>query len=66
VAYGLKGDFAAAVEECTVALRYDPEHARAYELRGRAYGQPGDLARAQSDQDQAAQLRSGRVGQIAR
>ena len=30
----MKGDFAAAVEECTAALRYDPEHARAYELRG--------------------------------
>ena len=50
------GRFAEAVAEFTQTIELDPQRANAYRLRGIAYNNVGETARAEADYDKARQL----------
>ncbi len=50
------GRFADAIADFTQAIEFDPQRANAYRLRGIAYKNIGEEARAEADYDKALQL----------
>ncbi|MGA7702853.1 MAG: tetratricopeptide repeat protein, partial [Thermoguttaceae bacterium] len=56
VAYYKKGDIDRAINDCTEAIRVDPNLVLAYLNRGAAYLKKGDKAKAKADFDEAKKL----------
>lgn len=54
--YVKKGDLDKAIADCTDAIKGDPKFAAAFYLRGRAYSQQGQTAKAEEDFAQAKKL----------
>lgn len=54
--YYRRGEWQSAIDACNAAIARNPNDAAAYLLRGRAYGQLGDMAAAAVDFNAAAQL----------
>ncbi len=50
------GPFAAAIADFTQAIELDPQRANAYRLRGVAYKNIGEEAKAEADYEKAMQL----------
>ena len=55
-AYDDKGDFELAVADCTEVIQFDPDHFRAYHLRGRIYEKTGNWVQAERDFAKARQI----------
>ena len=56
--YKNQGDNEKAIERYSKALKFDPQHVKAYHNRGVAYGAKGDYDHAIQDYDEAVALRS--------
>jgi tetratricopeptide (TPR) repeat protein len=55
-AYYIKHDWNRAFEDCSAAIRIDPNFGRAYNCRGRAYSAKGDRDHAMIDYNEAIRL----------
>ncbi len=55
-AYDDKGDFDLAVADCTEVIRLDPDHFRAYRLRGGIHQKTGKWPQAERDFAKARQI----------